>query len=118
NYGSYVENLNWWNHFPPFRVLIIGQLSFCRNIPERAHPFSQGIGRHLCNFCCALHSLYSLERVPTSMEIEEKLRPYTCLDFSLLCMINSLFPTKFHCELYVKTQVYVINVSSRIWHSS
>ncbi|KAJ4833383.1 hypothetical protein Tsubulata_032958 [Turnera subulata] len=51
------------------------RIPYMRNIPERALPFSQGIGKNLYNFCCAPHSLYSLERVPTSMEIEGKLRP-------------------------------------------
>lgn len=60
--------------FFPFFVL-------CRGIPERVYPFSVGVCRNLYNFCCGRTSVYKLERLPTAQEIEEKSRPYTCLDF-------------------------------------
>ncbi|XP_020217815.1 protein S-acyltransferase 10 [Cajanus cajan] len=56
------------------------RIPYLRSIPERVHPFSKGICGNLYNFCCARSSIYSLEPLPTSQEIEEKSRPYTCLD--------------------------------------
>lgn len=53
----------------------------CRGIPERVYPFSDGICRNLYKLCCVKASVYNLERLPTAQEIEEKSRPYTCLDF-------------------------------------
>lgn len=56
-------------------------LFICRGIPERVYPFSRGLCRNLYNFCCGRSSMYELERLPNAMELEEKARPYTCLDF-------------------------------------
>ena len=56
----------------------------CRGIPERVYPFSQGVCRNLYNFCLARSTYYKMERLPTAQELEEKARPYTCLD-ALTC---------------------------------
>uniref|UniRef100_A0A1J3FB25 S-acyltransferase n=1 Tax=Noccaea caerulescens TaxID=107243 RepID=A0A1J3FB25_NOCCA len=53
------------------------RIPYMRNIPERVHPFSRGIKKNLYNVCCGNHNLDSL---PTAFEIEDRSRPYTCLD--------------------------------------
>ncbi|CAN8254744.1 unnamed protein product [Cochlearia groenlandica] len=53
------------------------RIPYMRNIPERVHPFSRGIRRNLYNVCW---DNYDLDSLPTSFEIEEKSRPYTCFD--------------------------------------
>ncbi|CAN1122206.1 Protein S-acyltransferase 10 [Linum perenne] len=55
-------------------------LLFHRGIPERVYPFSKGVCGNLYDFCCAPRSIYSLERIPSTAELDEKSRPYTCLD--------------------------------------
>ncbi|KAF5753089.1 protein S-acyltransferase 10 [Tripterygium wilfordii] len=57
------------------------RIPYLRGIPERVFPFSEGICRNLYNFCCVQSSIYSLEWLPTTLELEEKSRPYTCSDF-------------------------------------
>jgi len=47
---------------------------------RRINYLSKGICRNLHSFCCARSSKYSMEPLPTAQEVEEKLRPYTCLD--------------------------------------
>ncbi|XVE87499.1 hypothetical protein DITRI_Ditri18aG0122600 [Diplodiscus trichospermus] len=56
------------------------RIPYLRGIPERVFPFSKGVCRNLYDFCCVRSSLYSLERLPSAQELEEKSRPYTCLD--------------------------------------
>ncbi|KAL3527270.1 hypothetical protein ACH5RR_011926 [Cinchona calisaya] len=60
------------------------RIPYLRGIPERVYPFSKGVCRNLYNFCFAQSSEYKMERLPTSQELEEKSRPYTCLD-ALTC---------------------------------
>ncbi|XP_021668834.1 protein S-acyltransferase 10 isoform X3 [Hevea brasiliensis] len=57
------------------------RIPYLRGIPERVYPFSKGVCRNLYEFCCARSNIYKLERLPTAIEIEEKSRPHTCLDF-------------------------------------
>ncbi|XP_043810561.1 protein S-acyltransferase 10 isoform X2 [Manihot esculenta] len=57
------------------------RIPYLRGIPERVYPFSKGVCRNLYEFCCARSDIYKLERLPTAVELEEKSRPYTCLDF-------------------------------------
>lgn len=57
------------------------RIPYLRGIPERVYPFSEGVCRNLYKYCCARSSIYSLERLPTAMELEDKSRPYTCLGF-------------------------------------
>lgn len=56
------------------------RIPYLRGIPERVYPFSKGICRNVYSFCCARSSIYSMERIPPPQEVQEKLRPYTCLD--------------------------------------
>ncbi|XVF59869.1 hypothetical protein PTKIN_Ptkin07bG0310300 [Pterospermum kingtungense] len=56
------------------------RITYLRGIPERVYPFSKGVRRNLYDFCCVRSSIYSLEPLPSAQELEEKLRPYTCLD--------------------------------------
>ncbi|KAE8693455.1 Protein S-acyltransferase 10 [Hibiscus syriacus] len=56
------------------------RIPYLRQIPERVFPFSKGVCRNLREFCCARSSNYSLESLPSPQELEEKSRPYTCLD--------------------------------------
>ncbi|KAE9606605.1 putative protein S-acyltransferase [Lupinus albus] len=57
------------------------RINYLRGIPERVHPFSKGVCRNVYNFCCLRSSVYnSLDPLPLPEEIEEKSRPYTCLD--------------------------------------
>ncbi|ESQ45373.1 hypothetical protein EUTSA_v10010516mg [Eutrema salsugineum] len=53
------------------------RIPYMRNIPERVHPFSRGIKRNLYNVCCGN---YNLDSLPTAFELEDRSRPYTCLD--------------------------------------
>ncbi|XP_012066182.1 protein S-acyltransferase 10 isoform X2 [Jatropha curcas] len=57
------------------------RIPYLRGVPERVYPFSKGACRNLFNFCCARSNIYSLERLPTALELDLKSRPYTCLDF-------------------------------------
>ncbi|XP_065853220.1 protein S-acyltransferase 10 [Euphorbia lathyris] len=57
------------------------RIPYLRGVPERVYPFSKGACKNLHRFCFSRNSKYSLESLPTAMEIEEKSRPYTCLDF-------------------------------------
>ncbi|KAJ4953997.1 hypothetical protein NE237_030829 [Protea cynaroides] len=56
------------------------RIPYLRGIPERVYPFSKGICTNIYNFCCARSSLYTIETLPTTRELEEKSKPYTCLD--------------------------------------
>ncbi|KAG7968730.1 hypothetical protein I3843_08G169200 [Carya illinoinensis] len=56
------------------------RIPYLRSIPERVYPFSKGICKNLYGFCCVRSSIYSMEPLPTPQEIEEKLRPYTCVE--------------------------------------
>ncbi|KAG7560456.1 Palmitoyltransferase DHHC domain [Arabidopsis thaliana x Arabidopsis arenosa] len=53
------------------------RIPYMRNIPERVHPFSRGIRRNLYNVCCGN---YNLDSLPTAFELEDRSRPYTCID--------------------------------------
>ncbi|XP_022775465.1 protein S-acyltransferase 10-like isoform X3 [Durio zibethinus] len=55
------------------------RIPYLRGIPERVYPFSQGVCSNLYDFCCVC-SIYHLESLPSAQELEEKSRPYTCLD--------------------------------------
>ncbi|GAA0144485.1 protein modifying enzyme [Lithospermum erythrorhizon] len=55
------------------------RIPYLRNINQRVYPFSKGVCRNVYNFCCNRRSTY-LEPMPTAEELEEKSRPYTCLD--------------------------------------
>ncbi|KAK7406883.1 hypothetical protein VNO78_08518 [Psophocarpus tetragonolobus] len=63
-----------------FELVRRRRIHYLRGIPERVHPFSRGVRRNLYNFCCARNTIYRFEPLPTSEEIEEKSRPYTCSD--------------------------------------
>ncbi|XVF15991.1 hypothetical protein REPUB_Repub09cG0203700 [Reevesia pubescens] len=56
------------------------RIPYLRGIPERVNPFSKGVCSNLYDFCCVGSSKYSLESLPSAQELEEKSRPYTCLD--------------------------------------
>ncbi|KAL7223756.1 hypothetical protein ACSBR1_025248 [Camellia fascicularis] len=56
------------------------RIPYLRGIPERVYPFSNGACRNLKDFCCARSGVYKLEPLPTTQELEEKARPYTCMD--------------------------------------
>jgi palmitoyltransferase len=53
------------------------RIPYMRNIPGRVHPFSRGIRRNLYNVCCGN---YNLDSLPTAFELEDRSRPYTCID--------------------------------------
>ncbi|KAF8011392.1 hypothetical protein BT93_J1871 [Corymbia citriodora subsp. variegata] len=62
------------------------RIPYLRGIPERVYPFSKGACRNMYHFCCARSSIYDLERMPTAQELEEKSKPFTCLDaFTCRC---------------------------------
>ncbi|XWS45623.1 hypothetical protein CRYUN_Cryun15aG0152400 [Craigia yunnanensis] len=56
------------------------RIPYLRGIPERIYPFSNGVCSNLYDFCCVRSSIYGLESLPSAQELEEKSRPYTCLD--------------------------------------
>lgn len=75
----------------------------CRNIPERVFPFSKGACRNSYEFCCARSSMYRMEPLPTAQELQEKSRPYTCLDFfACRCCCWSLL-----LQLWLKSKFYL-----------
>ncbi|KAM7516074.1 hypothetical protein LguiA_005657 [Lonicera macranthoides] len=63
-----------------FELVRRRRIPYLRGIPERVYPFSKGVCRNLYNFCCARNSIYTMESLPTAQQLEEKLKPYTCLD--------------------------------------
>lgn len=63
-----------------FELVRRRRIAYLRGIPGRVYPFSKGICRNLYNFCCSRSTLYGMERLPTAQELEEKSRPYTCLN--------------------------------------
>ncbi|XP_024032828.1 protein S-acyltransferase 10 [Morus notabilis] len=63
-----------------FELIRRRRIPYLRGLPARVNPFSEGICRNLYRFCCAQTSIYKLELLPTAQELEEKSRPYTCLD--------------------------------------
>ncbi|XP_052195377.1 protein S-acyltransferase 10 isoform X2 [Diospyros lotus] len=56
------------------------RIPYLRGIPERVHPYSKGACRNLYNFCCTINGTYSLEPLPSQQELDEKSKPYTCMD--------------------------------------
>lgn len=56
------------------------RIPYLRGIPERVYPFSKGLCGNLYNFCCLRTDICTFEPLPTQLELEEKLRPYTFLD--------------------------------------
>ncbi|KAF3440375.1 hypothetical protein FNV43_RR18659 [Rhamnella rubrinervis] len=63
-----------------FELVRRRRIPYLRGIPDRVYPFSKGVCRNLYNFCCARSDEYSLEPLPSAQELEEKSRPYTCMD--------------------------------------
>lgn len=63
-----------------YEVLRKRRIPYMRNIPEGVFPFSKGACRNSYEFCCARSSKYRMEPLPTALELEEKLRPYTYYD--------------------------------------
>ncbi|XP_047312391.1 protein S-acyltransferase 10 isoform X2 [Impatiens glandulifera] len=55
------------------------RIPYLRGIPGRVYLFSKGVCRNVHNFCCVRNSRYRLEALPSSEEIEEKSKPYTCM---------------------------------------
>ncbi|KAG7539571.1 Palmitoyltransferase DHHC domain [Arabidopsis suecica] len=60
-----------------FELVRRRRIPYLRNIPERVHPFSRGMCRNIYKVCCGSDNL---EPLPTAYEVEQKSRPYTCLD--------------------------------------
>ncbi|CAA2989498.1 Protein S-acyltransferase 10 [Olea europaea subsp. europaea] len=56
------------------------RIPYLRGVPQRVYPFSKGLCRNLYVFCCAQNSILPMEPMPSAQELEDKLRPYTCLD--------------------------------------
>ncbi|XP_063945410.1 protein S-acyltransferase 10 isoform X2 [Daucus carota subsp. sativus] len=63
-----------------FELVRRRRIAYLRGIPGRVYPFSKGICKNLYNFCFSRSTLYGMERLPTAQELEEKSRPYTCLN--------------------------------------
>ncbi|CAE6264811.1 unnamed protein product [Arabidopsis arenosa] len=60
-----------------FELVRRRRIPYLRNIPERVHPFSRGMCRNIYKVCCGSDNL---EPLPTAYEVEQKSRPYTCVD--------------------------------------
>ncbi|KAL2504407.1 Protein S-acyltransferase 10 [Abeliophyllum distichum] len=56
------------------------RVPYLRAVPHRVYPFSKGLCRNLYLFCCARNSILQIEPMPSAQELEEKSKPYTCLD--------------------------------------
>uniref|UniRef100_A0A7N0UGT3 Protein S-acyltransferase n=1 Tax=Kalanchoe fedtschenkoi TaxID=63787 RepID=A0A7N0UGT3_KALFE len=54
------------------------RIPYLRSIPARAHPFSKGACSNVYIFCCS-RGMY-FEPLPTPQELEDRLRPYSCVD--------------------------------------
>jgi hypothetical protein len=52
----------------------------CRGVPERVHPFSNGICRNIYDFCAPSQKGFVLEAVPPLEELEARAVRYTCRD--------------------------------------
>ncbi|CAA2966920.1 protein S-acyltransferase 10-like isoform X2 [Olea europaea var. sylvestris] len=63
-----------------YEVVRRQRVPYLRGVPQRVYPFSKGLCRNLYVFCCARNSLLQMEPMPSVQELEEKSRPYTCLD--------------------------------------
>ncbi|GER26239.1 S-acyltransferase [Striga asiatica] len=59
------------------------RIVYMRSIPERVYPFSKGVCRNLYVFCFARSSIHRMEPLPSTHELEQMSRPYTCSD--VLC---------------------------------
>ncbi|CAL4884607.1 unnamed protein product [Urochloa decumbens] len=56
------------------------RIFYLRGVPERVHPFSNGICRNLYDFCCSSQKGYILEALPPTEELEARAARYTCRD--------------------------------------
>lgn len=63
-----------------FELVRRRRIPYLRGIPERVYPFSKGVCRNLYIFCCGRSSIQRMEPLPTAQELEEKSKPYTCLN--------------------------------------
>ncbi|XP_062102729.1 protein S-acyltransferase 10 [Humulus lupulus] len=63
-----------------FELVRRRRIPYLRGVAGRVHPFSDGVCRNIFRFCCERSGKYRLEPLPTAQELEEKSRPYTCLD--------------------------------------
>ncbi|CAA0836795.1 Protein S-acyltransferase 10 [Striga hermonthica] len=56
------------------------RIVYMRSIPERVYPFNKGVCRNLYLFCFARSSIHRMEPLPSTHELEQMSRPYTCSD--------------------------------------
>ncbi|KAL5557436.1 hypothetical protein UlMin_039672 [Ulmus minor] len=63
-----------------FELVRRRRIPYLRGVAGRVHPFSEGVCKNLYNFCCVRETSYKMEQLPTPQQLEEKSKPYTCLD--------------------------------------
>ncbi|KAI3938418.1 hypothetical protein MKW98_015317 [Papaver atlanticum] len=65
-----------------FELVRKRRIPYLRGVPAKVFPFSKGICRNVCDFCCTWGK-HNMESVPSLEDLEERARPYTCSD--VLC---------------------------------
>lgn len=63
-----------------YEIIRKRRIPYLRNIPDRVHPFSQGLVRNLYSFCCSCNDYHVIHNLPPVEELEAKARPYTLRD--------------------------------------
>lgn len=56
------------------------RIPYLRSLPDKVHPFSQGIDANLYSFCCSPSSEYPIYVLPSPDELENMARPTSCFN--------------------------------------
>ncbi|KAG0560666.1 hypothetical protein KC19_9G003500 [Ceratodon purpureus] len=57
------------------------RIPYLRSLPDKVHPFSQGIDANLYSFCCSPSSEYPIYVLPSPDELEDMARPTSCFNY-------------------------------------
>lgn len=56
------------------------RIIYLRSLPDKVHPFSQGLDANLHSFCCTPSSAYPIYVMPSAEELEHMARPTSCFN--------------------------------------
>lgn len=56
------------------------RITYLRTLPDKVHPFSQGVNPNLHSFCCTPGSEYPIYVLPSTEELEQMARPTSCFN--------------------------------------
>lgn len=56
------------------------RIPYLRSLPDKVHPFNQGIDANLYSFCCSPSSEYPIYVLPSADELENMARPTSCFN--------------------------------------